>query len=234
MTDKEIIESYGKYLVAWLQGNPDHLTKNKKVSSILKKTMTRISTYNSPIYRGLRLHQDDVIKILNGESVSLLNRGLESWTADPNVAKQFSIAFRAKYVSCLISKKAPKKGTVIIDFTNDIVRNALENYMEGLGADLSEENVITYMDDEKELVTTPQCVKCRLTDMELVRLTRFSSTELVNALGFNRTDIDFVTRGAHLVGIRQKSKHVLLNPTSNANSISIPWKRKPNKSMVSK
>ena len=222
MTNKEILESYGEYLHHWLNGFFGPLTYDKGAIRTLKKIMADISHVSIPIYRGLALRSDDVIKMLDGKSVNLLNRGLESWSTNPLVAVEFSMQSIHGYVNVIVSKQKPKKNTVVIDFTNKIVQNVVNNYMKAYE---DEDDVVPYMKREKELVVTPQCDKCRLTDIEFLRLGPDPDQKLVDR--FMRLK-DFSLDLRQIITIQGKNKYKIFNYKRSMSNI--PWKRKPGKS----
>ena len=222
---KELLDQYAKHLHLWLRGSVD-LRADKKAVRDLKKVMTALPHFNGPIYRGLSLSQTDMIKMLDGKEVNLINRGLESWSANPTIAMEFSPPNNKMSpnvvknpVGVLVSKKMPLKSTVVIDFTNKAVRKTLADYMHENDPD-DPDDLLWYMEREKELVTTPQCDKCELDDVEVLWLT-YRNNALIKALGFDKKNLDAI----NLVSIQGKNKYKLLPRGIKARQIR--WKRKP-------
>ena len=221
MTNKEILESYDEYIYHWLSGLSRTLVDDKKAIHILKKAMTDISRVNVPIYRGLALYTKDVIEILDGKSVNLLNRGLESWSMNPLIAVEFMGPIHNR-INAIISKRKPKKNTVVIDFTNKLVQDVVKNYVKTNEFD---DSALAYMKREKELVTTSQCDKCRLTDIEFLRLGPNPDQKLVDRFMHLK---DFSLDLRQLITIQGKNKYKIFYYKRNMSNI--PWKRKPGKS----
>ena len=220
----QVLLRYSRYMYAWVWGEYT-LIRSKKAISELQEVMTHMGHFNGSIYRGLKLNTTDVVKILNGESISLHNRGLESWTADPKIALKFGTSLSHSHIlttNVIISKRKPKKGTVVIDFTNKTVRDMVKNHMDKHAIKDSTYDTII---KEKELVMTPQCTDCKLSDIELIQMTyrgETSDTKLMKILGINRNQL--FRRVKLLVAVQGKGKYKILRKNAALKNV---WKRKP-------
>ena len=218
-SDIKTIETYARHLTAWLMENPDDLIMRRNVVRLLKKAMPDAK---GPIYRGLSVDMDRIDGMLHGEKIWLPNKGLESWTMDPIIALEFSFGTKIGDVGIIVSKKNPKKGTVVIDFTNKTVQEIIEKYAKDISRSLRL-HVATYMQNEKELVTTPQCDTCQLRDLEVVIVDDVFDHGLFHTLKLDK----FHKLSYPLyVDIQGKNKYTVFN---RKNMDKISWRRKPRK-----
>ena len=222
---KTVVEKHAKVLCDWLDGDMKYLINDKGAIKELKNAMIRVPHFNGPIYRGIVLHTNHIMEMLNGKKIRLRNRGLESWTADPKIAWIFSVEDieyqdDQNHVHLMVSKKRLKKKTVVVNFANRIVQETVQKTMKGQFCQTE------LMTREKEFVTTPQCDNCELNDVEIIWL-QSSNKKLVDALGFN----DKSLKSIQLVIIGKKgSPRLSYLPVSTYLPSSLTWKRKPSKS----
>ena len=219
---KQIIKDHARLLYTWLFGSWKLLNQDKKAVKSLKKAMSSISRFkDAHIYRGLKLPTKDALKMLNGKPVGLINWGLESWSVDPNVAMEFSLGTsgRKDYVSFLVSRKRPKKGTIIVDFNATEVQETMREYIK---SDFDRDwATLENMKREQELVTMPQCDKCRLSDVEIIWVNRISGDNVIKKLNIDPNQLDHKLR---IVYIKGKNKYELA--PKNVHSWNMNLKRK--------
>ena len=224
---ESIIKEHADLLYAWLEGYGQSLHKDKKAVKSLKKAMSGIPINKRPIYRGVTMRAKDMIKMLDGGKTSLVNRGLESWSGNPEIAFEFSPPTNRmkKSVGVMISKRKVKKGTVVIDFTNRIVQNVVQDYINE--NDPNDEHdmlhVVELMEREEELVTTPQCEKCELNDVEIIWIDRYSSSKLIDALKIDRDQFNKGDFMQQIISVKGKNKYELLD--NNTQPWQIQWRR---------
>ena len=218
---KQTIKDHAELLRVWLFGNSTPLLTSKKAIKALKKVMGDVSPSNNiPIYRGLRLSNKDVVGLLEGKSVSLPNKGLESWTTDPEIAFDFTIGNESEiYMDLLVSRKKPKKDTIVVDFNAAVVQKTMRGHLRPkktksvpIAGKLKKAGInsaLLNMKREHELVTTPQCDKCRLSDVELIWVALNSDIRILRKLGVNLKQLGEFRQ---MVSIQGKNKYKLMPP----------------------
>ena len=200
------------------EGRTRPLLENKEVVKLLKHAMFFISTFNGPIYRGLTIRDDRVVDMLGGKEINLAHQSLESWSANPRIALAFSRdASDKNHTGIVISKKRLKKETIVVDFTSKEVMAAVKEE----AAYTNLHWVISQAFFEKELVVTPQCVKCTREDIELIWVQR-DSTKLIDMLKIQHNQFKYKSQVA--VAIRGKRRHRVLPHDMRKYA---DWRRKP-------
>ena len=172
------------YLVEWVySNNSSGLLSSKNVKELRKafsaSTDAGKEAHSMPIYRGLTITESEMESLLLGKKIRMARKKYESWTIDPNIALYYAV--ESGFFGAVLSKKRPKRNTVLIDVTNDDLQEMLEEYYSD---DVSEDDLyyddeptsiggqfFQFMQMEQEIIVKPQCDSCDLSDLECLVFT---------------------------------------------------------------
>ena len=188
------------FIESWRHGHYAQGSMPAKGTLARLKSMTEINGYDaeverSPIYRGLRLgaagsDNSKALRILQQflrtNKLKLDKSPAESWSLDRSTAEGFMDTVLLSFVSVLLRKPKPRKGSVILNLASPRFRQDLSAWHRDEHGSIPSK--LKGIGKEREIVVEQQCDQCSYKDVSDMRV------------NLNRRTLDSLARAMDEIG----------------------------------